>query len=271
MPLPSFILLHFTLIITLALFHTASANDNIFNCSSSDHYVTGSVFESNLNNLLSSLLTKALSNSGFSEGYSGTGPDQVFGLMMCYPDCTLTDCVFCLEYAVSIYNTKDRPCANSATTVLFYGQCLIRYARKNFTARIDTSINPNCIVNVANMTNQTQTTRSLPQMMASLRPVVPYAPLMSANSTIARTNITGLMQCTRDLLPQDCDKCIGDALAFSKSCSRDWNAQGMRVAGVNCYVRYESVPYTITEFPKILVPSPPPASLSSTNSAGGTN
>lgn len=271
MPLPSLILFHFTLIITLALFHTASAEGILFNCSSSDHYVKGSVFESNLNNLLSSLLTKALSNSGFSEGYSGINPDQVFGLMMCYPDFTLTDCVFCLEYAVSIYNTKDRPCPNSATTVLFYTQCIIRYSRKNFTARIDTSINPNCIANGANMTNQTQATRSLSQMMASLRPVVPYAPLMSANSTIAGTNITGLIQCTRNLSPQDCDKCIGDALEFSKSCSRDWNAQGMRVIGLSFYVRYESVRYTIIEFPKILVPSPPPASLASTNPTGGTN
>lgn len=271
MPLPSFILLQFSLITTLALFHTASANDNFFDCSSSDHYVTGSVFESNLNNLLSSLLTKALSNSGFSEGYSGMDSDQVFGLMMCYPDCTLTDCVFCLEYAVSIYNTKDRPCANSATTVIFYGQCLVRYGRKNFTTIIDTSINPNCIANGANMTNQTQTTRSLPQMMERLRPVVPYAPLMSANSTIAGTNIAGVIQCTRDLSPQDCNKCIGDALTLAKNCSRDWNAQGMKIVGLSCYVRYDSVPYTITKFPKILVPSPPPASFASTNPTGGTN
>jgi Salt stress response/antifungal len=268
MPLPTSTLLHFTLL-ALTLIHTTS--DNYFNCSSSDHYVTGSTFESNLKNLLASLLTNALSNSGFSEGYNGMGPDQVFGLMMCRPDFTLTDCLFCLEYAVSIYNTEDRPCANSATTALFYDQCLVRYSRKNFTSRYDTSVHPYCIANVMNMTNQTEAVSSLPQMMASLRPAVPYAPQKLVNRTLAGTNITGFIQCTRDLSLQDCDKCIGDALTIAKSCSRDWNAQGMRVAGLSCYMRYESVPYTITEFPKILVPSPPSSSVVRTDGSGGSS
>ncbi|KAJ3686969.1 hypothetical protein LUZ61_016133 [Rhynchospora tenuis] len=190
------------------------------NCSLTDTYAIGSYYESNLFKLLSSLSKDAEFNSAFSNDSFGNTPDEVFGLLMCFVDSTLADCINCLQYATS--NTTQ-PCSMSATATVLYD--LLSYSSKD-------------VLSVAD-------------------PYTPFCLYSGAYSLDENTN-KSLIQCTRNLSPQECGKCISDAMSYFHFCSINGTALGMRIMTRNCYIRYESFLFNASSFPKSLVPPPPP-------------
>ncbi|KAJ3674888.1 hypothetical protein LUZ60_005504 [Juncus effusus] len=229
------------------------------NCSTTDTFSIGSTFESNLFKLLSSLSTNAMTNNGFSDDSYGTSSSEAYGLLMCYADSSLENCIECLQYASS--NTTQ-PCSMSATATVLYDSCMLSYSNKDFRYVSD-PYTPYCLHSGAYTLNQS-TTKSLIKLINNLSVSAPNSSQMFANDAADGTDITGLVQCTRDLTAKECSTCISNAMMYFNFCSYNGSAQGMRIMMRNCYIRYESAVLNVTSFPKqLLPPTPPPQPITS--------
>ncbi|XP_078148970.1 cysteine-rich receptor-like protein kinase 15 isoform X1 [Carex rostrata] len=226
------------------------------NCSKTDTFAIGTTIEYNLFKLLSSLRTDALINSAFSNKSFGIGPDEVYGLLMCFADSTLVDCVNCLQDATS--NTTQ-PCSMSATATVQYDSCLISYSSKNILSVADPYY-PFCLYNLDISLDQI-TLKSLMKVFTNLSATTPYVPEMFSTQVVNGTNMSALVQCTKNLSPQECQRCISNAMSnhFSR-CSINGTALGMRMMARNCYLRYEPSIINVNSFPVSLLSPPPPPS-----------
>jgi Salt stress response/antifungal len=230
------------------------------NCSQTDTYAIGDTFESNLFKLFSTLSTDALANSGFSNRSFGNNTDKVYGLVMCYNDCSTQDCVNCIR---NITSSTTQPCSMSATATVLYDSCLLSYSSKDFFSVALTGYNePYCLNSGVNSLNE-NTQKSLTDVLANLSATTPYKSGMFSTKVVSGTDMSAFMQCTRDLSPEQCRKCISYAMDFFNWCSSNGTALGMRIMTRNCYIRYESYVLNISLFPQFLdPPSPPPSSIS---------
>jgi hypothetical protein len=87
---------------TLALLLVAAAaqNNEIMlptspSCSTTDNYTDGSQYKKNLDQFLAALPAAAGDNGWFYKGSAGSGPDAVFGLIMCFADRNAKQCLDC--------------------------------------------------------------------------------------------------------------------------------------------------------------------------------
>jgi hypothetical protein len=222
------------------------------NCSETDTYGMGTTFESNLFKLLSSLHTDALINSAFSNESFGNSSNKVYGLVMCFADSTLTDCVNCLEYATS---NATLPCTMKATATVLYDSCLLSYSRKNFLSVADPYV-PFCLRRGDSLDQKTQ--ESLMKVLNNLSVTTPYTPEMFSTQVVNGKNMSALMQCTKDLSPQECSRCISNAMSYFSWCSNNGTKLGMRIMTRNCYIRYEQRIMNVSSFSVSMVPPPPP-------------
>ena len=121
------------LLATLALLFVAAAGqegNNIskpFNpsCSTSDNYTDGSQYKKNLDQFLAALPTAAGDNGWFYKGSAGSGPDAVFGLIMCFADRDASDCLYCISTASAGITTA---CPGSRNVSAAYDACVLRYS-----------------------------------------------------------------------------------------------------------------------------------------------
>jgi Salt stress response/antifungal len=226
------------------------------NCSKTDTYAIGDTIESNLFKLFSSLSTDALINSGFSNRSFGNSPDKVYGLVMCYNDYSTQDCVNCIR---NITSSTTQPCSMSATATVLYDPCLLSYSSKDFFSVADHYM-PYCLYSGANSLDE-KTQKSLIDVLANLSASTPYKSEMFSTKVVSGADMSAFMQCTRDLSPEECQKCISYAMNYFNWCSINGTALGMRIMTRNCYIRYESYVLNISSFPQSLIPpSPPPSS-----------
>ena len=124
---------HLLLLATLALLFIAAAGqegNNIskpFNpsCSTSDNYTDGSQYKKNLDQFLAALPTAAGDNGWFYKGSAGSGPDAVFGLIMCFADSNATLCLDCFSRAPAGITTV---CPGSRNVSAAYDACVLRYS-----------------------------------------------------------------------------------------------------------------------------------------------
>ncbi|XP_078148971.1 cysteine-rich receptor-like protein kinase 15 isoform X2 [Carex rostrata] len=228
------------------------------NCSQNDSFAIGSTFESNLFKLLSSLHTDALINSAFSNKSFGNSPNEVYGLVMCFADSTLVDCVNCLQDATS---NMTQPRSMSATATVFYDSCLLSYSSKNFLS-VAEPYEPSCFYSVGNSLDQ-KSQQALMTVLTNLSTTAPYTREMFSTQVVNGTNMSALLQCTRDLSPQECSRCISHLRSYT--CANG-TALRMRMMARNCYLRYEQYILNVSSFPVSLVSPPLPTSLAGSKS-----
>ncbi|URE27543.1 Cysteine-rich receptor-like protein kinase [Musa troglodytarum] len=119
-------------LITLLLLSSPAVATQV--CSTSaGKFTTNSTYESNLNLLLSSLISNG-SASGFFTDTVGRMPNQVHGLVLCRGDTNATTCSSCLVTAgVEILQL----CAYDKDAVVWYDDCHLRYSNLQFLSTLD--------------------------------------------------------------------------------------------------------------------------------------
>jgi Salt stress response/antifungal len=255
MLLAFFILLFPILIQTKFKYCCASSESTpIYNCSQTDLYAPGSTFQSNLFKLRSLLSTEALINGAFSNESFGDGTDKIYGLTMCFASADLDTCIKCLNVVASRIIV---PCQGSKIATAIYDQCMFSYSHKDFLSVADPYDIPHCIYNSNPLVEQ-KTKESLMQLIADLSVTAPYTPEMLSYGVVNGTTVAALMQCTKDLPPQECSKCISNALTYFPNCSMNGTSVGIRMITRNCFIQYELSGLIATSFTKSLIaPSPP--------------
>ncbi|XP_074334404.1 cysteine-rich receptor-like protein kinase 15 isoform X1 [Apium graveolens] len=233
------------------------------NTTASANYTAGSQFEKNLNSLL--YRTLYINGGGSISNYSteGSHPDDVYGLFLCRGDVSAKTCQDCIDAATSKILSD---CPYKKQAIIWYDQCLIRYSDTSFNATMITW--PSfCLFNAQNFTETKNFSRILRDMFSNLTDQATNIP---ANRKYAKTQVPlwdfktlyGMVQCTPDLSPSQCRKCLSSIYDSSSICSVE-GTRGRRILTPSCNTRYEI--YSFLSDP----PSTSPASGNRTDN--GTN
>jgi hypothetical protein len=227
----------------------------------------GSLFKKNLDDLLLTLSGSAARSSWFNTSTVGIDGDQVFGLIMCYADRNATECLDCLAGAPERTMTL---CRGSRNVSVHYDACLLRYSDTRFFAADftygvhdadDFTVSPPS----PNATDMETMTGVRSQLMDELvekagdRPERFYNYSLPYKDALLGTDVmSGLAQCTRDLAPSDCNRCIAVYTPLLSTLFPS-NIAGS-IKGYSCYLRYQLGAIKITPPPmEPATPAMPPS------------
>nr|GME05084.1 cysteine-rich repeat secretory protein 38-like [Ipomoea batatas] len=224
----------------IAAMQTAMAADPLFhNCSMFGNIPPKFGQESNLRRLLDNLTSTTPINGGFSSASAGQINYIIYGLALCRGDVSTTDCRSCLADA----RTRIRQlCGNADGAIIWYDNCLIKYAEYNFFGKID-NVNKFYLSNTEPVSNPRVFIPTRNQLLRQLATKAAgqnsFYAAGDANVGPAGSSmkVYGLVQCTRDLSGENCRNCLNGAIAELPQCCGP--QQGGRVVGGSCSVRYE--------------------------------
>ncbi|KAI9123428.1 hypothetical protein K1719_004728 [Acacia pycnantha] len=232
--------------ITFLHFPTTQALTHLYtDCSSDKTFAANSAFQSDRTTLLSSLA----SNNATVVGRG----DTVYGLFMCRGDVNLTTCHQCV---IDATQRLPSDCPVSKEAIVWYDECLLRYSNRSFFSTVDTRPKLGLLI-PKNVSNPASFKRVLYDTMnwtadEAAKPAVgqkKYAISSRANFSI----VYCLAQCTPDLSPSDCRRCLSEAIG-----DLNWCCDGVRTGTVlypSCNIRYELYPFYSSEDPAV-TPTP---------------
>ena len=205
-------------------------------CSDGRGYVENSTFQKNLQSLLDSLPSNA-SVSKLYNNSAGIEPDRVYGLYMCLGYVTNETCHNCINTA---HLDIVRICPNSTESVVWQETCQLRYSNVKFYGELNVADN---IVS-ANKKNVSDPKKFENTVKEKLRELTKQAAYNASAKMYATGDVQfedkviyALVQCTRDLSGDDCDKCLRHAI--EDVLRKYYFSIGARLMSRSCYLRYE--------------------------------
>ncbi|KAL0442887.1 UNVERIFIED_CONTAM: Cysteine-rich receptor-like protein kinase [Sesamum latifolium] len=211
-------------------------------CLNNGNYTTNSTYKANLDVLLS-YVSINLDSNGFYNSYVGQNPDRVNAIVLCRGDIQLDTCWECLQDSTA---ELIKSCPNKKQAINWQMDlCMLRYSNETLVG--DLATDPGWYVwNTQDVTSPDQFKQDLRTLLDSLRRQAAYGRFLRK---VAAGNITGpdfqiiygLVQCTPDLSPDDCNSClIGAAVEIPTCCD---GKQGGRVLRPSCTLRFEIYPF----------------------------
>ncbi|KAA8519960.1 hypothetical protein F0562_014216 [Nyssa sinensis] len=233
-----------------------------YHCIENGNFTSNSMYQTNLNTLLSSLSSN-IDRNGFYSSSEGEGSDVVNGIALCRGDVELDSCRSCVNDST---RKLSQLCPNNKQAIGWYDYCMLRYSNQSFLGTMDTSP-------VYHLWNENKTSdvrqfnQDLRNLLDDLRgragsggSLRKFATDNTSFTTATdfRT-IYGLVQCTPDLSERQCTDCLLLAMEEIGSCCVGY--KGGRVVYPSCNFRYELYRFNkekeITPEPPL---SPPPPS-----------
>ncbi|XP_061996880.1 cysteine-rich repeat secretory protein 38-like [Rosa rugosa] len=225
------------IIILLLMPTTISGADLLFKDCPSRTYTANSPFENKLKLLLQSLSSNTSISGGFYNDTIGNSSDRVYGQALCRGDVNSTVYQSCVHDA-----SQDIFKSCKAQEAIWYELCQVRYSSTQFfTMMLYDGKIPEKNKQEKNVSNPNQFGDVLKNLMKKLLEQTAYTSKhMFATGDMkfsGRQSIYGLQQCTRDIPPSDCYKCLDIALTeLQKCCSA---LEGGTIVSRNCNVRFE--------------------------------
>lgn len=229
-------------------------------------YTDKSTYHTNLNTLLSTLISDTKIDYGFYNSTFGENSDKVYAIGLCRGDIKPDECRNCLQYSRA---NLSQLCPNRKEAIGWYEdeKCMLRYSDRSIFGLKE--IGPAFYAhNMENATDLDQFNRSLNTLLQNLKSqaasgdsVFKYAigNISAPNNKV----IYGLVQCTPDLLGSDCDDCLAQSIErIPIDCCKD--SKGGRVVRPSCNMRFETS--YLFYGPTAYVPTPP--STTNTSSKG---
>ncbi|XP_021764216.1 cysteine-rich receptor-like protein kinase 5 [Chenopodium quinoa] len=259
------------LFMLLSLLGTSTAsfpitiNFNMSNCYNSSLYDLNSTFETNFNQLLSSLVSRVSSaKNGLLKHKQGQdNQDPVYGLALCRGDLYPNECHECIQMAS---NQIKSFCPRATQAILWKEPCMIQYSNQSFFSLLQEQPSQ-ALFNENKVTNQVQDWITL--IKNSLDEITTNA----ASSTSSKmydmtevwyspmtTNVFTMAQCTPDLSTENCTKCFSTA----RSQLNETNRVGGIMLMPSCTLRYEAYQFTHTSNSTRSM-APPPTSTVTKN------
>ncbi|CAL1393883.1 unnamed protein product [Linum trigynum] len=219
-------------------------------CGTNGNYTSGSSFQQNLNQTLTSLAANA-SHTGYYTTSAGQNPNAVYGLIQCRAYLSKEDCQTCADKVVSEV-TQLCPYRKEATR--YNGECSLQYSDWRFFGQLDSTLR--IIVTYggekpSNMTLFRSQLRYLLQNLTLIAQTDNSRLAMGSISYLTFTPIYGMVECVRDLSGQGCVFCLQDLFEFIPSALGDQpNGQ---LSAISCSFRYG-----LFKFFQFSLPPPPP-------------
>ncbi|GJX28672.1 putative receptor-like protein kinase [Tanacetum coccineum] len=220
------------------------------------NYTRNSTYKNNLDTTLSVLPTTN-SGFGFFNLSNGQGIDTVNSIALCRGDVNRNECQSCLND--SIVDARQR-CPNQKEAIVYYDFCLLKYSNQTILGRDQ----PKPYLFLMNTQNASDKDR----LNEALRPLLNDLTANAAAGDSLRkfatgnttgpdlTTIYGLVQCSPDLLNQQCNDCLNDVI--NQFLIQYSGKIGGRTLLPMCNFRYEIYPFFNVS--TLAIP-PPPSSL----------
>uniref|UniRef100_A0A453BDE6 Cysteine-rich receptor-like protein kinase 10 n=1 Tax=Aegilops tauschii subsp. strangulata TaxID=200361 RepID=A0A453BDE6_AEGTS len=226
-------------------------------CDNSRNYTANGAFQSNLNQLSSTLPTESSSSPTlFATAAVGAVPDIVYALSLCRGD--TTNASACGDCVANAFRDAQQVCPYNMDVTIYYDPCFLRFSNQNFLTSIDNT-KRHIMPNGENVTSQAATFDAAVGVL--LAAVSDYAALNSSTQfgtgvedfDVSTPRIYALAQCTPDMAPADCRSCLeGIVNVMPKHFSR---RQGGRILGLRCNYRFELYP-PFSGSPLLHLPAP---------------
>ncbi|EEC82218.1 hypothetical protein OsI_26364 [Oryza sativa Indica Group] len=227
-------------------------------------YIANSTYETNLENLPLTLRASAsASPTLFASDSHGSGPDTVYGLLLCRGDVSSSDCFDC---GTRVGNDVGQVCNRTKDAILVYNQCYAQFSDKRDF--LNAANNSNEYSLLKSGTNITSTDiagydRAVTELLnATVRYALEnstrlFATGQRVGNDTGFSNIYSMAQCSPDLSQAQCRSCLDGFLG-------QWwklfplNGEGARVAGPRCHLRSELATF-YTGNPMVQLPDAVPA------------
>ncbi|CAL9226544.1 unnamed protein product [Arabidopsis halleri] len=227
-------------------------------------YLKNSTYSSNLQTLLFSLSSE--NSPSFSLGFQsltiGQNPDMVFGLFLCRRDLSPDICRDCVIFAV---NDTRKQCPNGKEALIYYDECMLRYADRNFL--LDPITTTGILIMNQKNTTANQSDRFNDVLLSLMNETAKEAAHSSRKFAVNKGNFTSsqniyvLVQCLPDLTRENCSSCLQQTI---KKLPRD--KTGGILLWPSCTLRYELYPFYNETLRQAPPPPPPPPQPGNKNS-----
>ncbi|KAG7962746.1 hypothetical protein I3843_09G080700 [Carya illinoinensis] len=222
------------------------------------NYTTNSIYETNLNRVLSSISSNKIIDNGFYSNSYGQEPDKAYGIGLCRGDVKPDVCRSCLnDSRISL----KKLCPNQKEAIGWYDNCSLRFSNRSIFAVAESS--PSFymwnIRNVSDIDGYGQVlANQLDGMIsetASGRSFIKFATRTAIAPDFGRIYV--LSQCTTDLSEQDCLGCLRTISERIPLCCI--GKAGGRIYTPSCNFRYETYTFfdQLTPAASPTSPSPP--------------
>ncbi|XP_047310311.1 cysteine-rich repeat secretory protein 38-like [Impatiens glandulifera] len=251
----------------LSIFCSAFAEENMlayFCINRTGFYTNGSMYQTNLNNLLSTLPSQ-IDQFGYANSTSGKFPDQANAVVLCRGDVDPDACRKCANSSIPILTGL---CPRNKEAVGWWDSCMLRYSNKTLTGPESIAEEETFwIYNV--QTNATSPEKFSKDVNLLLEDLKPKAAAGGTRLKFAAGKIDGpdsesiyaLLQCAPDLSEQQCSDCLNRTISLYPICCD--SRIGGRVITPNCNFRYEIGAFYNQTNVQALTPSPAPSVLQS--------
>ncbi|KAK7259656.1 hypothetical protein RIF29_25268 [Crotalaria pallida] len=205
-----------------------------------------STYQTNLNNLLSSLSSDSATSNGFGNRTSGNDQsNMVYGLYTCRGDLNTSLCHQCIQNTSRLLMAA---CPNNASAILWYPSCLLRYSNQNFFGKLTMTPRIPMVVDSQNSTSGLDFDSDARVLMNGLIQMVSDTPLMfgthmfNINGTQRRY---GWVQCCRDISSEECRTCLSYLLEAVQGCCEQKSV--WRVFSPSCFMMYETQAFYLND------------------------
>lgn len=236
-------------------------------CENEYNYTQNSVYSRNLNYLLTNLSSEA-SPVYFYNTTRGENVDKVYGFKFCPAYISSQDCNSCIQSAAALITQK---CPNQKGAVIYYLECVLRYANYSFFSIVDYGFGIYWTTTIQ-VYNTDQFNRSLTIEIDRLITKAAFGSSEPRFET-GEVSVTDgqilycFVQCSPDLNKTDCNACLKDQLLYLQTkCFGDEYALSY---ASNCQVRYSIAPFYDTNISPSPLPSPSPPDHSNIEARAG--
>jgi hypothetical protein len=246
-------------------------------CGKTGKYKINSTYQDNVQYVTNYLVNYPTftAGTGFASTSYGAAPDVVYGLGLCRGD--TPDNVTCYECLSTASEMAPLLCPHDKDATLFYDGCIMRISNQDFLGTMDnepvvvlneTMTKPAALVSSFDALVGRLMNKTAEHAAASSIPTKKMATGEAVFDTDAGddqpTKVYSLVQCTPDLTPAGCSRCLEHVLGILAL--RTPGSLGERVAGVRCNLRFQVYPFYVGEAMVVLegsgsaAPSPAPMS-----------
>ncbi|XP_028800515.1 plasmodesmata-located protein 7-like [Neltuma alba] len=230
MPSPSlliFLLLATAVSYTSSHSHSTSVDSFIFAGCTQQKYSSDSPYSSNLQALLTSLLSSATYSS--YSNFTVLGSSAVYGLYQCRGDLSMPDCSSCVSHSLSRLSAL---CPSTCGAAVQLDGCFVRYDNATFVGVEDkTVVFKKCGPSAgSSSTSSSNDMGSTEAVLAGLSGSAGYFRVVGSG------NVQGVAQCSGDLAFDQCRDCLSEAIRRLKSDCGSANYGDMFLG--KCYARY---------------------------------
>ncbi|XP_047310309.1 cysteine-rich receptor-like protein kinase 44 [Impatiens glandulifera] len=254
--------LSFFLTCFIILLCSALAQENLlqhFCIDRTGFYNDGSMYQTNLNNLLSTLPSQ-IDQFGYTNSTSGQVPDQANAVVLCRGDVDPDTCRNCATSSIPILTGL---CPRNNEAVGWWDSCMLRYSNQTLTgpesiAENETFWNYNDKTNATNPVQFKEVAQSLLEDLKTKAETGGSRLKFAAGNHIGPDfqTIYAIVQCTPDLSEVSCSDCLTRTISLYPNCCD--SRIGGRVLTPNCNFRYEIDAFYNKSNVEALTPPPPP-------------